>query len=145
MCLLAIGPAVAETCASRYSDLDQHPEFTAFKALLGERREAGLINATQGSFVRLEVHDDQLSVTLFSTGLFDLIAIRRESALRLCESDGQLTLEAFGRRDHLVLGPDGQVKFGEGGARFQFKLGEMTPLLKRVHQRSLASIPLKTQ
>lgn len=124
--------AHAEDCASKYSQLDNIPTLTNFKNLLGDSHSAGFINETKGSYIHIDSLNDQLTVTLFSSSLFDLLAIKKESALKVCDRDGRLIFEAFGMKNAMTIAPD-QIQIDKAGPKYQFRIGEMTPILRRLH------------
>lgn len=124
--------AHADNCATKYTELANNSYLSSFKDLLGESHTAGLINETQGSYIRIDSKNDSLSVTLFSSSLFDLLAIKKESALRICEREGRLVFEAFGMSNLMTVLPN-QILIEKAGPKYQFRLGEMTPVLRRLH------------
>jgi len=130
---MAILPGLAKAeqqCVTRFSQLDS--PFLSFKNLLGESHKVGLINKTKGSFVYVEVKEDEIFVTLYSSGLFDLFGIRQQSPLRLCAGPKGLILEAFGQKDDLRIS-ENQVVVGDGHPKRSFTVGTMTPALLKVH------------
>lgn len=135
--LVAILPGLAMAdppCISKYSQLNS--PFLSFKNLLGDTHSVGLINKTQGSFVWVEVREDEMFVTLYSTGPFELFGIRKQSHLSLCQGPEGMILEAFGQKDGLHIADD-RVEVGDGSPKKSFRVGEMTPNLLKFHKSHL--------
>ncbi len=124
--------AAAEFCTGDFTELDRSVILNEFKLLFDESKRLGLLNETEGSYVLVESVGDNLQVTLFSTGFFDLIPIRRRSEFKICEKSGSLTIETFGRREKLIITPE-RIVVGDGGAKYRFQISDMPPHLMRVH------------
>ncbi len=132
----------ADVCASKYSELEKSPLLRNMKFFfIKDGTPVGLVNATNGSYILLRDTNDELIVEFFTSGLFDLYPIKREGAVQFCESGGLVKMVGLGQNEPVQIDGE-QVKFGNGGDRKTFKIGNMPELLQRLHKvnsRGIAS------
>ena len=130
--MLTTPVASAELCASSYNDLALTENLQKLKTLFVEESQTGLVNATRGSFVTVDTAGETLSITFYTSGLFDLYPIRKQGPLQFCDLDGVVYIKALQRSDQIHFSESG-FSLGGGGPRLQFQRGEMPDLLKRLH------------
>ena len=143
LCLLVVGAPVFadEICAESYSELDRSENLKAMKPLFSADKRIAVVNETKGSYVIIDAIDDKLTISFFTTGLFDLYPIRKDGGLKFCDDGEKLRMVGLDREDVVTL-KDGGFQMGKGGPKMNFSRGEMPELLKKKHKidiRGLAS------
>ena len=134
----------ADICASKYEDLTLTPRLLGIQKLFNESRHLGMVNETEGSYFSIEALSDKLVITFYTSGLFDLYAVRREGPLVFCDTGSGLRLIGIDRVEEVNIASATQLKIGEGGPRLSFHVGVMPTALGVLHhvvERGLASGP----
>ncbi len=102
-----------------------------------------MVNETKGSYVIISALDDNLTISFFTSGLFDLYPIRKDGPLSFCDDGTKLRMIGLDRADVFTL-VEGGFRMGKGGPKHNFASGPMPELLKKLHRidvRGLASKP----
>lgn len=130
-----------EICATAYSELERSENLKSLKPLFSADKRIAMVNETKGSYVIIDAFDDHLSISFFTSGLFDLYPIRKDGPLKFCDDGVSLHMIGLGKEDKFVL-KEGGFQMGKGGPRMNFARGEMPALLRKLHKidpRGLAS------
>ena len=124
--------AFAEECATLYSELKKTQNLQVARSLFNPEEKVGFINDTKGSYIVLEVQNDKLMIHFYTSGIFDLYAIKKEGPLTLCDEGNSLKMVGLERSEKLKIS-DGRLELGDGGPRKSFLVGNMPDSLKRLH------------
>jgi len=125
--------ARAEVCASSFSELDKTPLLSSLKPLFSEDKRIAMVNETKGSYVIIDSLDDKLTISFFTSGIFDLYPVRKDGPLQFCDDGDSLKMIGLGRSEEFRVTGD-RFQMGSGGAKKSFSYGEMPELLKRLHR-----------
>lgn len=137
-------PAAADSvCAAKYSDLDGSQNLKALKAMFSADKQIAMVNETKGSYVIISGFDDNLTISFFTSGLFDLYPVRREGPLKFCDDGVVLRMIGLDREDTFTL-VNGGFQMGKGGPKRNFARGEMPALLKKLHKMDIRGIASET-
>lgn len=145
--ILLLGPlASAEprqtTCAHDSLGLEQTPRLRELKAFFGSDY-VGLVNETGGSYVVIDMLKERMTVSFYTSGLFDLVPISRTGPLEICDTGDGLVMRGIEREEALQI-VQGRLVIGRGGPIKTFAKGAMPPNLAKLHryqERSVASKP----
>jgi hypothetical protein len=138
-----ISALAKEVCVTHYSELDQTDLLKTLKPMFRPDGINGFVNETKGSYLVLKVVEDKLGVIFYTSGLFNLTAIKREGPLTLCDEGDTIKMVGLDRSDKLKA-EDGLLILADGGPRKKFMVGEMPSDLVRMHHidiRTLSSSP----
>lgn len=133
--------SAGDICAERFSDLSASPRLETIRPLFGAEKRIAMVNGTKGTYVVIDALAENFTISLFTSGLFDLYPIRKDGEVRFCDDGANLRMMALGRADVFRIVNGGMVMAG-GGERMSFARGEMPELLKKLHKvdfRGLAS------
>ncbi len=137
-------PGAADpVCAAKYSDLDGSENLKALKAMFSADKQISVVNETKGSYVIISGFDDNLTISFFTSGLFDLYPIRREGPLKFCDDGAVLRMIGLDREETVTL-VSGGFQMGKGGPKRNFAHGEMPALLKKLHKMDIRGIASET-
>ncbi len=127
--------ARTEICAADSLGLKQTPALDQFRSYFdtgfGPAR-VGLVNETSGSYVLLDFAGETMTMTFFTSGLFNLVPIKREGSVRFCDEASLLTMRGLGVDEEIKI-VGGKVVIDEGGARKTFVKGPMPKALAELH------------
>ncbi|MES2965887.1 MAG: hypothetical protein V4760_18545 [Bdellovibrionota bacterium] len=143
--ILLLGPvaeARIETCAYDSLGLKRTPALEQFRKFL-DSDHVGLANETAGSYVILDLFSDHMTIAFYTSGLFDLVPIKREGPVQFCDVDGALEMRGLERVQKIRI-VDGKLVIDEGGPKKTFVKGEMPAPLARLHHyqgRAVAADP----
>lgn len=139
--LMAQSSSAAEVCADKFSELGGSARLEALKPLFGAEKRMAMVNGTKGTYVVIDALAENFTISLFTSGLFDLYPIRKDGEVKFCDDGAHLRMLTLGRADVFEIVSGGLVMAG-GGERRSFMRGEMPELLKKLHKidfRGLAS------
>jgi hypothetical protein len=135
--------AWAGECASTLEDLKKTPRLKAVQELFAGGTRVGFVNETNGSYVVMGVAEGKLDIHFYTSGLWDLYAIKDEGPLQFCDDGEKLVMSGLGRSEALKIAPN-KMEIGGGGPKRTFHVGPMPELLRKLHkldERGLASVP----
>jgi hypothetical protein len=133
--------SAGQVCAANYAELGRTERLRTVQALFQGGAWLGLINETKGSYVTIVPQNEKMIMTLFTSGLFDLFPVQRQSPVMFCDDGYALEIRALGRNESLAV-LSGKLIVGGGGARRTFSVGAMPDFLRRLHHldaRGIAS------
>lgn len=134
-------PALAGECASSLAELKKSPNFASVVSFLQDQDRLGLVNDTKGSYVVIDAKETELKIHFYTSGIWDLYAIKDEGPLQFCSDENGLTIQGLGRTDSIRFS-EGKMEMGKGGAIRTFHPGDMPELLQKLHglnSRAIAS------
>lgn len=131
--------AVAETCATTFSELDQTDRLKTFKTLVPSEGRRGFVNKTKGSFFYLEAQNDGIEITFFTTGFLDLYGIRKQGKLKFCDNGSMVQVHGIDRIEDLKVS-EAYLQFGDGTDRQLFTPGLMPEHLQKMYEKDAASV-----
>ena len=131
-----------EICASRYSELDKSERLKTVKELFGPERQIRAVNESKGSYVIIEALTDDLTISFFTSALFEMYAIRKDGVLSFCDTGTGLKMEGLGRSEEFTL-KAGKFQMGGGGAKKTFAIGEMPEKLMKLHHMEPTGLAAK--
>jgi hypothetical protein len=137
--VLALPGAADPVCATKYSDLDATDNLKALKLMFSADKQIAMVNETKGSYVIISGFEDNLTISFFTSGIFDLYPIRRDGPLKFCDDGVVLRMIGLGREETFTM-MNGGVQMGKAGAKRSFARGEMPDLLKRLHKMDIRGI-----
>ncbi len=127
--------AVDPVCADHYSQLEKTDALKRFQAIVPASGIKGFVNKTRGSYFFIKSTNDKLKLTFLTTGLFDLYGIRRDSEIRFCDSEGQISILGMDGVQKIVL-KDNWIVFKDDSLVHTFEPGEIPPLLREKNDLS---------
>lgn len=133
--------AGAEECASTLEGLKKTPRLEAAATLFQHQKYIGFVNGTKGSYVVMSVREGIFHISFYTSGLFDMYAIKDEGPLTFCDNGSVLIMSALGRAEEVKISPQ-KMEVGRGGPRMTYQEGAMPELLLKLHglnERALAS------
>ena len=140
--LLAIllGSASADIfCAKTKNDLDHSERLAQIKPLFDDNNRIMMVNGTKGSYVIIDGSGEGLTISFFTSGLFDLYAIRKDGPLEFCDNGERLEMVGLDRREVFQI-IDGEIDMGSGGVKKHFARGDMPDKLKKLHRFGVRNI-----
>lgn len=138
--LPAFAEVRTETCAHDSTGLEQTPALRDIKAYFGHGF-VGFVNETEGSYVIVDLMKTPMTLTFYTSGLFDLVPIKSEGPLEICDDGLSLRMRGLDRDEEMKV-VDAKLVMGSGGPKKTFMKGAMPPKLAKLHhytERSIAS------
>ncbi len=133
---LTLGPSPvrAEQCVASPTEIHKYPKLQELTMLVAPDGEQGFVNETQGTYLVIDTRGSKILATIYTSGLFDLVAIRRAYEITLCEDGGQaFILIGSVRRRETIRQEDQFLVIGDNGAKGTFRMGEMPEALRKMH------------
>lgn len=131
----------ADLCAARISELEKTERLKSIQSLFQSGHRVGLVNESKGSFVILTADQEQMTISFYTSGLFDLFPIKREGPVLFCDTGKGLEMIGIGRTVEIrIVG--GKLVAEDGSPKRIFAPGEMPELLRKLHhlnERGIAS------
>jgi hypothetical protein len=92
------------------------------------------VNETQGSYFVIEMRAGEFYFSFYTSGLFNMYGIKRQSLVKFCDRDGDLRIIGLGGRDEKIMIVGEGLILGDPEAKSTFHQGPAPELLKRLHE-----------